>query len=63
MQEFEAGTGHNSVIYDNGEWYAVYHGRDLVPDKRLIGDNRTGRICKLKVNGEKLIAERYENKL
>lgn len=61
--EFEAGTGHNSVIYDNGEWYAVYHGRDLVPDKRLIGDNRTGRICKLKVNGEKLIAERYENKL
>ena len=61
--EFEAGTGHNSVIYDNGEWYAVYHGRDLVPDKRLIGDDRTGRICKLKVNGEKLTAERYENKL
>ncbi len=60
---FEAGTGHNSVIQDNGVWYAVYHGRDLVPDKRLTGDDRTARICRLELNGEKLTAIRFEDKI
>ena len=60
---FEAGTGHNSVIKDNGAWYAVYHGRDLVPDKRLTGDDRTARICRLELDGEKLTAIRCEDKI
>ena len=60
---FEAGMGYNSVIKDNGVWYAVYHGRDLVRDERLTGDDRTARICKLELNGEKLTAIRFENKL
>ena len=61
--EFEAGTGHNSVIKYNGEYYCIYHGRDIPPDPRLAGDNRTARICKLKVDGLKLSCERYEDKL
>ena len=60
---FEAGTGHNSVIKENGVWYAIYHGRDLVKDERLTGDDRTARICKLVLDGEKMVAERYEDKL
>ncbi len=61
--DFEAGTGHNSVIYDNGVWYAIYHGRDLIPDSRLVGDDRTARICRIEVSGEKLTAIRFEDKL
>lgn len=62
--EFEAGTGHNSVIKVDGEYYCIYHGRDIPPDPRLDGgDNRTARICKLKVGGGKITAERYEDKV
>ncbi|MBQ3017182.1 MAG: glycoside hydrolase family 43 protein [Clostridia bacterium] len=61
--EFEAGTGHNSVIKYNGEYYCIYHGRDIPPDPRLDGDTRTARICKLKLDGLKITAERYEDKL
>jgi GH43 family beta-xylosidase len=60
---FEAGTGHCSVIKDNGQYYCVYHGRDLIPDERIKGDNRTARICKLHLSGNLLTAERYEEKL
>ena len=61
--EFEAGTGHNSVILYDGEYYVVYHGRDIQPDARLVGDDRTARICKLHVDGSVLRAERYEDKI
>ena len=61
--EFEAGTGHNSVIKVNGEYCAVYHGRDITPDERLTGDDRTARICKINIDGKKLTAERYEDRL
>lgn len=60
---FEAGTGHNSVLKENGEWFVIYHGRDLQPDERIKGDNRTARICKLKIEDGKLIAERYEDRV
>lgn len=60
---FEAGTGHNSVIKLNGEYYVIYHGRDIPPDPRLGIDTRTARICRLKVDGDKLTAIRYEDKL
>ena len=62
--EFEAGTGHNSVIKDGGEYYCVYHGRDIPPDPRIeIDDKRTARICKLIVSDGKLTAVRYEDKV
>lgn len=61
--EYEEGTGHNSVICVDGEWYVVYHGRDINPTEDFEGDKRTARICRLKIDGEKLVAERYEDKL
>ena len=61
--EFEAGTGHNSVIKEAGEYWCIYHGRDIPPDSRIEGDTRTARICKLVLDGKNLTAERYENKI
>ncbi|MBR2460070.1 MAG: family 43 glycosylhydrolase, partial [Clostridia bacterium] len=56
---FEAGTGHNSVIKVDNQYYVVYHGRDIPPDPRLKADSRTARICRLTVDGDKLTAVRY----
>ena len=53
MNEFESGTGHNTVIKHNGQWYIVYHGRDI-EDNNVLYDNRSMRIAKLVVDGEKL---------
>ena len=61
--DFEEGTGHNSVIKYNGEYYVVYHGRDKGETEADGEDKRTARICKLIVNGDKLIAVRKENSL
>ena len=61
--EFEEGTGHNSVIKYNGEYYVVYHGRDKGVVEANGEDKRTARICKLIVDGEKLTAIRKENSL
>lgn len=60
--EFEEGTGHHSMIKYKGEWYAVYHARDI-EDDGLKGDRRNARICKIKVNDGILIAERYRDKV
>lgn len=49
----EEGTGHNSVLEDNGKYYIIYHGRDYNVDKEL-DDSRTARICEIDVNNEKL---------
>lgn len=51
--EFETGTGHNTVIKHNGEWYIVYHGRNAI-DENVPYDNRSMRIAKLIVDGKKL---------
>ena len=61
--DFEAGTGHNSVIKVDGNYYVIYHGRDLVSDGRLGEEDRTARICRLEIDGEKLTAVRYHDKL
>ena len=61
--DFEEGTGHNSVIYYQGEYYCVYHGRDVVPDDRIKGDKRTARICRLSVDNGVIKAFRYQDKL
>ncbi len=36
---FVEGTGHNSVIFRDGQWWIVYHGRDIVPE----GEPKPGR--------------------
>lgn len=61
--EFEEGVGHHSVIKWDGEYYAIYHGRDAIPDPALTGDRRTARICKLCVKDGAITAERYEDRL
>lgn len=55
--EFESGTGHNTVIKYNDEWYIVYHGRDVEEENEEF-DNRSMRIAKLVVDGEKLLVIR-----
>ena len=47
--EIEEGTGHNSILEDDGKYYLFYHGRDLNIEKSK-NDKRTARICELKVN-------------
>lgn len=55
--EFEEGTGHHSVIKHNGEYYAVYHGRDYSDYNGKYTERRTARICKLNVSNGKITAE------
>lgn len=61
--DFESGTGHNSLMKENGEYYVVYHGRDNGENWRGDGECRTARICKLRVEGEKLAAERFADRV
>ena len=60
---FEEGTGHNSVIKYKGNYYAVYHGRDIGAIKEGYSEQRTARVCKLKVSNGIITAERYEDRL
>ena len=63
--DFEEGTGHHSVIKYNGEYYAVYHGRDIgVYDKNAeYVEERTARICKLHIMDVNIIAEQHEDEI
>lgn len=61
--DFEEGTGHNSVIEYNGEYYAVYHARDWGKMSENYTECRTARICKLHIDKEIITAERYEDKV
>ena len=48
--EFEEGTGHNSVLDVGDKTYLIYHGRDYnLKDK---GDQRTARFCEIKFDKE-----------
>lgn len=58
--EFEEGTGHHSMIKYKGQWYAIYHARDI-EDDGLSGDSRNARICKLHVNDGIITAETYKD--
>ena len=61
---FEEGTGHHSVIKNDGAYYAIYHGRDIqkTADKEYV-ERRTARICRLFVKDGKIMAERFEDHL
>ncbi len=56
--EEEEGVGHHSVIFWEGQYYAVYHARDLTSDPRLIEDRRTARICRLHFADGRILVER-----
>ena len=60
--EFEEGTGHHSMIKENGQWYAVYHARDYDNDLNASAfDARNARICKMHVKDGIITAERYKD--
>ena len=62
--EFEEGTGHHSMIKENGQWYAIYHARDYNDGLGADAfDARNARICKLNVKDGIIKAERYKDKL
>lgn len=54
--EEEEGTGHNSVIKTEGNYYIVYHARDI--GNRKPYDTRTARVCPLVVSAENLYVKR-----
>lgn len=60
--EVEEGVGHHSVIKIDGQYYAVYHARDVKSDKDKTSGNdyveeRTARFCKLNVGNGIITAE------
>ncbi|MBO5313576.1 MAG: family 43 glycosylhydrolase [Clostridia bacterium] len=58
--DFEEGTGHHSVIKYKGQYYAIYHARDISLEKHDESvKGRTARVCKLHVNDGIIIAEQY----
>lgn len=60
--EWEEGTGHHSMIKYKGEYYAVYHARNVENDN-LPGDRRNARICKLNVKDGIITAERFKDRV
>ncbi len=59
--EFEEGTGHHSMIKEDGQWYAIYHARDTGVAHENVFDARNARICKLNVKDGIITAERYKD--
>ncbi|MGN1408902.1 MAG: family 43 glycosylhydrolase [Eubacteriales bacterium] len=62
--DYEEGVGHHSVIKWKGEYYAIYHARDIRPENSEgYVERRTARICKLHVCDGKITAERYPDRV
>jgi hypothetical protein len=60
--DFEEGSGHHSVIKYKGQYYAIYHARDLdCQSRNEFTEARTARVCKLHVNDGVITAERYSD--
>ena len=63
QDEKEAGTGHNSILFYDGEYYIFYHGRDIgvqgheLDSAHSFEDNRTARVKKLVIDGLKIKAQ------
>lgn len=53
----EEGTGHNSVLEENGVLYCVYHARTVGAEQKPY-DTRTARICRLIADGKSLTAQK-----
>ena len=58
--DFEEGTGHHSMIKENGQWYAIYHARDYDYSENSF-DARNARICRLNVKDGIITAERFKD--
>lgn len=43
----EEGTGHHSVLIEDGKYYVFYHGRDKGAGVEDVGDSRTARMCEI----------------
>ena len=54
--QYVEGTGHNSVLYHDGEYYIFYHGRD-VGNRKESTDTRTFRMDKMQVKDGRLFVE------
>ncbi len=54
----EEGTGHHSVLKYKGEYYCIYHGRDMADGSPMTDERRTARICRLEVKDGCIKAER-----
>ena len=62
--DFEEGTGHHSMIKEDGQWYAIYHARDYDDGLGASAfDARNARICKLNVNDGIITAEQYPDRV
>ncbi len=62
--DFEEGTGHHSVIKYRGQYYAIYHGRDIVGGSSdQYVEARTARVCKLHVKDGVITAESYKDRV
>ena len=53
----EEGTGHNSVLEEDGKYYIVYHARDI-GGRQQTCDTRTARACPMYVDGGKITVVR-----
>lgn len=61
---FEEGTGHHSVIRYRGDFYAIYHGRDIEDTGGgEYTERRTARVCRLNVKDGIITAERFKDKV
>lgn len=56
--EREAGTGHNSVLQENGRYYVFYHGRDRDVPANVEEETRTARMCELFLHNENMIIQK-----
>ena len=56
--EYEEGTGHNSVIKIEDQYYVVYHARDYEKDGNPHWKCRSGRFCPMQVEDGVLILNR-----
>lgn len=62
--EFEEGTGHHSMIKEDGQWYAIYHARDYDDDLGANAfDARNARICRLDVKDGIITAYQHRDHL
>jgi beta-xylosidase len=62
--EFEEGTGHHSMIKEDGQWYAIYHARDYADTLGADAfDARNARICRLNVKDGIISAQRYKDRI
>lgn len=60
--DFEEGTGHHSMIKEDGVWYSIYHARDYEDGLGASAfDARNARICKMDVQDGIITAHPFKD--